>query len=191
MAFSGQIVDFSPVTKAGSASVGQETFSRSMKEAKNDIRRFQKSSQVEETCTVEVQKCWCGSWPGGAVVCSPLQPKRAATDLMHVCPATFQMLQTWPQGGGCGSGKASVHLLSGRQSVVVQASLEDGRNLFLSPPPPVSLFIPPCYVCYLCFPWPVFSPPSSVSSIASFFLSLFLHSSALCLCDPFPWPRLH
>lgn len=57
---------------------------------------------------------------------------------MHVCPATFQMLQTWPRGGGCGSGKASVHLLSGRQSVVVRASLEDGRSLFLSPSPPVS-----------------------------------------------------
>lgn len=143
---------------------------------------------MEEACTVEVQKCWCGSWPGGAVVCSSLQRRDAATNLMHVCPATFQMLQTWPRGGGggCGSFRPPVEWKTVSGGAGQFGGWAELISFSFS-----SCVPPPCYVCYLCFPWPVFSPPSSVSSIASPFLSLFLPSFALCLYDPFPWPRPH
>lgn len=72
LVLSCRTVDFSPVTKAGSASVGRAAFLLKRKEVKDDSKKFQKSSQVEETCTFEVLKCWCSSWPGGAVVCTSL-----------------------------------------------------------------------------------------------------------------------
>lgn len=102
------------------------------------------------------------------------QLKRAAANQMCVCPATFLKL-LW--AGGCGSGNTSVHLWSRRQSVVV--SRESGRAYFSSLSPPVSLFIPQFYVCYLWFFWPVFPPPSSVSSIHSLFLFCFLLSASM------------
>lgn len=87
-----------------------------------------------------------------------------ATNLMHVCPDTFQMLQTWPQGGGRGSGNASVHLLSGRQ--VSQWWCRPvwrmgGAYFFL--------------LLLLC----PYSPPH-VMSVTFVFLGLYFHLPPLC-----------
>lgn len=146
---------------------------------KNELRRFQKkSSQVEETFTVEVLVQW-------------LARRGTSVQLMHVCPATFQMLPTWPRAWRpwsrqsfrppveCKTVSGGPGGQSGGWAELISLPLLPLRPYLLLP------------YCYLCFPRPVFSPPSSVSSLASLSLFLFLPSAALCLCDPFPWPRPH